>query len=110
MALRTLISRRTVALGLGFQNAESRILGLGFRRAPELQTFFLLDLPYDYGALEPAISAEIMKLHHQKQHQTYIINYNKALEQHEGEMGAIKFNGGGRTYYFSFLEKYEQKK
>ncbi|KAF4389593.1 hypothetical protein F8388_009726 [Cannabis sativa] len=52
---------------------------LGFVRG--LKTFTLPDLPYDYGDLEPAISAEIMMLHHQKHHQTYITNYNKALEQ-----------------------------
>ena len=28
----------------------------------------LPDLPYDYNALEPVISAEIMKIHHQKHH------------------------------------------
>jgi hypothetical protein len=26
----------------------------------------LPDLPYDFGALEPVISAEIMQIHHQK--------------------------------------------
>jgi Iron/manganese superoxide dismutases, alpha-hairpin domain len=30
--------------------------------------FTLPDLPYDYGALEPAISAETMTLHHSKHH------------------------------------------
>jgi Fe-Mn family superoxide dismutase len=29
----------------------------------------LPDLPYDYNALEPVISAEIMQLHHSKHHQ-----------------------------------------
>jgi superoxide dismutase len=29
----------------------------------------LPDLPYDYGALEPVISGEIMELHHKKHHQ-----------------------------------------
>ena len=29
----------------------------------------LPDLPYDYNALEPVISAEIMTLHHKKHHQ-----------------------------------------
>jgi hypothetical protein len=28
----------------------------------------LPDLPYDYGALEPAITGEIMELHHDKHH------------------------------------------
>ena len=32
-------------------------------------------------ALEPVISAEIMQLHHQKHHQTYVTNYNVAAEK-----------------------------
>lgn len=38
-------------------------------------------LPYDYNALEPAISAEIMQIHHQKHHVTYVNNLNAAEEQ-----------------------------
>ena len=41
----------------------------------------LPDLPYDYGALEPVISAEIMQLHHSKHHQTYVNNFNVAAEK-----------------------------
>lgn len=41
----------------------------------------LPDLPYDYGALEPVISAEIMQLHHQKHHATYVNNLNQAEEK-----------------------------
>ena len=41
----------------------------------------LPDLPYDYNALEPYISADIMQLHHSKHHQTYVNNYNLAEEQ-----------------------------
>lgn len=41
----------------------------------------LPDLPYDYGALEPVISAEIMKVHHDKHHQTYVNGLNQAEEQ-----------------------------
>lgn len=32
----------------------------------------LPDLSYDYGELEPAISGEIMKIHHTKHHQVYL--------------------------------------
>ncbi|WP_338470141.1 superoxide dismutase [Niallia sp. XMNu-256] len=35
-------------------------------------------LPYEYNALEPYISEEIMKLHHQKHHQSYVDGLNKA--------------------------------
>ena len=41
----------------------------------------LPDLPYDFGALEPSISAEIMRLHHQKHHATYVNNLNVAEEK-----------------------------
>ncbi|QOR65321.1 superoxide dismutase [Cytobacillus suaedae] len=35
-------------------------------------------LPYNYDALEPYIAEEIMKLHHQKHHQSYVDGLNKA--------------------------------
>ncbi|XP_058110617.1 superoxide dismutase [Mn], mitochondrial-like [Magnolia sinica] len=101
MALRTLSRKKTLGLGLGF----------GIRH---FQTCTLPDLPYDYGALEPVISGEIMTLHHQKHHQTYVTNYNKALEQLDEAMtkgdsstvvqlqSAIKFNGGGHVNHSIF--------
>ena len=44
-----------------------------------MKEYVLPDLPYDYGALEPHISAEIMKFHHDKHHQTYVNGANQAL-------------------------------
>jgi Fe-Mn family superoxide dismutase len=38
----------------------------------------LPDLPYSYNALEPVISEEIMRLHHEKHHQAYVDGLNKA--------------------------------
>lgn len=42
----------------------------------------LPDLPYDYNALEPVISGDIMRLHHQKHHATYVNNLNVAEEKY----------------------------
>jgi Fe-Mn family superoxide dismutase len=38
------------------------------------------DLPYAYEALEPHISAETMRFHHDKHHQAYVDKANAALE------------------------------
>jgi len=38
----------------------------------------LPQLPYDYSALEPVISEEIMKLHHDRHHKSYVDGLNKA--------------------------------
>jgi superoxide dismutase, Fe-Mn family len=43
--------------------------------------YALPDLGYDYGALEPHISGEIMELHHSKHHARYVSGANTALEQ-----------------------------
>ena len=37
-------------------------------------------LPYEYGALEPHIDEQTMRIHHDKHHQAYVDNANKALE------------------------------
>jgi len=42
--------------------------------------FKLPDLPYKFDALEPAIDAKTMEIHHGKHHNAYVTNLNKALE------------------------------
>lgn len=76
--------------------------------------FTLPDLPYDYAALEPHISARIMELHHDKHHATYVKGANTALEQlaearDKGDFGAINklekdlaFNLGGHVNHSVF--------
>jgi superoxide dismutase, Fe-Mn family len=43
-------------------------------------SFEVPPLPYDYDALEPHIDEQTMHLHHDKHHQAYVDNANKALE------------------------------
>ena len=38
------------------------------------------DLPYDYAALVPHIDEQTMRIHHDKHHQAYVDNANKALD------------------------------
>jgi len=56
--------------------------------------YSLPELPYDYSALEPHISARIMELHHSKHHQAYVDGANGALvsmkeARESGQLGAI---------------------
>ncbi|MCX4620702.1 MULTISPECIES: superoxide dismutase [Streptomyces] len=44
-------------------------------------TYALPDLPYDYSALAPAITPEILELHHAKHHAAYVKGANDTLEQ-----------------------------
>jgi len=86
-----------------------------------MQSFKLPDLPYDYGALEPTLSGEIMKLHHSKHHQAYVTNLNASLEKYRAaelsgnvsEMislqQAIRFNGGGHVNHAIFWQNLAPK-
>jgi len=83
--------------------------------------YTLPDLPYDYNALEPTISAEIMKLHHSKHHATYVANLNVAEEKLAdavakndanaiiGLGAALKFNGGGHLNHSIFWQNLSPK-
>src|SRR3546814_11199658 len=41
--------------------------------------FELPPLPYDYGALEPTINEQTLKLHHDKHHAAYTSNLNEGV-------------------------------
>jgi len=78
-------------------------------------------LPYAYDALEPHIDEQTMKIHHDKHHQAYVDNLNKALETHpelqsksleallkdlgsvpEDIRGAVRNHGGGHANHTQF--------
>jgi superoxide dismutase, Fe-Mn family len=57
-------------------------------------SYTLPDLPYDYAALEPHISGEIIELHHDKHHAAYVKGANDTLDKladarSKGEYGSI---------------------
>jgi superoxide dismutase, Fe-Mn family len=52
--------------------------------------FELPPLPYDYAALEPHIDEQTMRLHHDKHHQAYVDNANKALAGTEWEKSSVE--------------------
>ena len=47
-----------------------------------MKKYVLPDLPYGYKDLEPYIYEEIMTLHHDKHHATYVNNLNIAIDKH----------------------------
>ncbi|WP_370890840.1 superoxide dismutase [Janibacter sp. GXQ6167] len=78
--------------------------------------YTLPDLPYDYGALEPAMSGEILELHHDKHHAAYVKGANDTLEQlaearDKGQLGGLvglektlAFNVSGHVLHSIFWE------
>jgi Fe-Mn family superoxide dismutase len=75
-------------------------------------------LPYAFDALEPHIDAQTMQIHHDKHHQAYVDNLNKALEGTGGETKtleelmanisayapAVRNNGGGHFNHTLFWD------
>ena len=80
--------------------------------------FTVPPLPYAYDALEPHIDKETMTIHHDKHHQAYVDNLNKALAgtenenksieelvKHAGSISpAVRNNGGGHWNHSFFWE------
>src|SRR5215212_11955240 len=59
--------------------AEEHILDLEATKERTM-AFEVPPLPYDYNALEPHIDEQTMLIHHDKHHQAYVDNVNKALD------------------------------
>ncbi|GAA1679570.1 superoxide dismutase [Nonomuraea maheshkhaliensis] len=78
--------------------------------------YTLPDMPYDYSALEPAITGEILELHHAKHHAAYVKGANDTLERlaearDKGEFGGLvglektfAFNLSGHVLHSIFWE------
>jgi Fe-Mn family superoxide dismutase len=80
--------------------------------------FTLPNLPYAFDALEPHIDAQTMQIHHDKHHQAYVDNLNKAANgtPNEGKSieelvkvagtisPAVRNNGGGHWNHSFFWE------
>src|SRR3954453_19488442 len=80
--------------------------------------FTLPPLPYPADALEPYIDAQTMTIHHDKHHQAYVDNLNKALAGTDNEnksledivriagsiSPAVRNNGGGHWNHTFFWE------
>lgn len=80
--------------------------------------FTLAPLPYAYEALEPHIDKQTMQIHHDKHHQAYVDNLNKAiagtdnenksleeLVKHAGTISpAVRNNGGGHWNHGFFWD------
>ena len=88
-----------------------RSLTFQSKRFNSFTPYKLPDLPYDYSALEPVMSSQILEVHHKKHHQTYVNNFNASVEQLLSAkdpvkitslQGAIKFNGGGHINHSIF--------
>ncbi|PKS13112.1 hypothetical protein jhhlp_000454 [Lomentospora prolificans] len=100
------------ALRTGAARPVAALAGTSFVRGKAT----LPDLPYDYNALEPYISAKIMELHHSKHHQTYVNGFNTALQtvldakssgdftKAAAQAPLINFHGGGHLNHSLFWE------
>jgi superoxide dismutase, Fe-Mn family len=64
----------------------------------KIKSFSLPKLPYDYNALEPYISEQQLKLHHDKHHQAYVNGANNLLKLIDEAMKT----GAQLDYWISF--------
>uniref|UniRef100_A0A646QJ55 Superoxide dismutase n=1 Tax=Hemiscolopendra marginata TaxID=943146 RepID=A0A646QJ55_9MYRI len=103
-------------------SACTLVKNFGIFRTPALRLKHTLpNLSYEYNALEPIISAEIMTLHHSKHHAAYVNNLNiaegklkDAINQDDIKatialQPALKFNGGGHINHTLFWKMISPK-
>lgn len=57
-----------------------------------MPVYSLPDLPYDFGALEPHYSGQILELHHDKHHAAYVAGANSTLDRLEESRAANEFS------------------
>lgn len=76
-----------------------------------MNTYTVPDLPYEYSALEPIISEQTLKLHHDIHHKGYVDNANGILEKLHAEgadqkalLKGLSFNVGGHILHTLFWE------
>jgi Fe-Mn family superoxide dismutase len=103
--------------------AGTAALALAPLAAPAADAFTLPPLPYPANALEPAIDAKTMEIHHGRHHAAYVANLNKALAKYSDWMNkpieevlrnlnsipadvrtAVRNNGGGHANHTLFWQ------
>lgn len=115
--------RALISFGLAFAtlpfHAVSAQTAIAQNADQPSAAFSLPGLPYDAGALEPAIDADTMRIHHGRHHQAYVTNLNNAvsadpalaamsLEQMMATVStlpkAVRDNGGGHWNHSFFWQ------
>jgi len=61
--------------------------------------FTLPPLPYAFDVLEPYIDATTMEIHHDKHHQAYVTNLNKAIATHPEVWQTAGGNAGDESVF-----------
>ena len=93
--------------GMAFAAGKANLQATGEYTLPEL--------PYDYNALEPHLTEQLLRLHHDKHHAGYVSGLNAVLKKIAGatelDQGTVKtlaFHGSGHalhTLYWGNMSK-----
>lgn len=81
------LSRRNFLRGAGAAAGALVLAPLGLAADEKRAGFTLPKLPYAYDALEDAIDARTMEIHHLRHHQAYVTNLNNLLKDHSDLLG-----------------------